>query len=147
MQATSGKSTQPAPRCNAPASTQNQAFTATLFFYKDVLGTPLKSVEALRATRPERIRRAPTVAETRALIAAVRPVAGYPTNLVARLLYGCGLRVSEPLNLRVKDVCFDGGKLFIGVRLKRPRQFRQQFAGRDDLYSKRLFQCQQIIIA
>lgn len=53
------------------------------------------------------------MAETRALITAVQPLAGYPTNLVARLLYGCGLRVSEPLNLRVKDVCFDDGKLFI----------------------------------
>ncbi len=28
----------------------------------------------------------------------------YPTNLIARMLYGCGLRVSEPLNLRIKDV-------------------------------------------
>jgi integrase len=31
-------------------------------------------------------------------------VGGYPTNLIARLLYGCGLRVSEPLNLRIKDI-------------------------------------------
>jgi len=98
---------------NVASATQNQAFNAILFFYKDVLGTPLKAVDALRATRPERVRRAPTVAETRALITAVQPLAGYPTNLVARLLYGCGLRVSEPLNLRVKDVCFDDGKLFI----------------------------------
>lgn len=78
-----------------------------------MLRQPLKAVDALRATRPERVRHAPTVAETRALIAAVQPVAGYPTHLVTRLLYGCGLRVSEPLNLRVKDVCFEESKLFI----------------------------------
>ncbi len=61
---------------NVAAATQNQAFNAILFFYKDVLGTPLKNVEALRATRPQRVRHAPTVAETRALLAAVQPVAG-----------------------------------------------------------------------
>jgi integrase len=98
---------------NVSAATQNQAFNALLFFYKDVLGTPLGAVDGLRATRPERVRRAPTVGETRALLAAVPAVGGYPTNLVARLLYGCGLRVCEPLNLRVKDVGFEEGKLFI----------------------------------
>src|SRR6266487_6049182 len=74
-------------RKNVSASTQNQAFNAILFFYKDVLGRPLQDVDALRATRPERVRRAPTVEETRALLAAVRNVAGYPTHLMTRLLY------------------------------------------------------------
>src|SRR2546427_13220812 len=40
---------------NVSASTQNQAFNAILFFYKDVLGTPLKEVDGLRSTRPERV--------------------------------------------------------------------------------------------
>jgi integron integrase len=95
------------------ASTQNQAFNAICFFYKDVLGYPLQNVDALRATRPTRVRHAPTVKETRALLAAVKDVGGYPCNLITQLLYGCGLRVSEPLNLRIKDVELDGGKLFI----------------------------------
>lgn len=95
------------------ASTQNQAFNAILFFYKDVLGQPLKNVDALRATRPDHVRHAPTVQETRDLIAAVRDAGGYPNNLVTRLLYGCGLRVSEPLNLRIKDLQFAGSRLFI----------------------------------
>lgn len=86
------------------ASTQQQAFNAITFFYKDVLGLPLKAVDALRVTRPARLRHAPTVAETRSLLRTVADVAGYPTNLIARLLYGCGLRVSEPLNLRIKDL-------------------------------------------
>jgi integrase len=85
------------------ASTQNQAFNALLFFYKAVLGKTLQQVDALRVTRPAHLRHAPTVAETRALLLAVRNLGGYPTNLIARLLYGCGLRVSEPLNLRIKD--------------------------------------------
>lgn len=105
--------TELALRKNVSAATQNQAFNAILFFYKDVLGQPLQAVEALRATRPERLRHAPTVGETRAVLAAVPAVGGYPTPLVARLLYGCGLRVSEPLNLRIKDVSFENGRLFI----------------------------------
>src|SRR5688572_28475785 len=44
-----------ARRRNVSASTQNQAFNALLFFYKDVLGQPLQNVNALRATRPDQI--------------------------------------------------------------------------------------------
>ena len=86
------------------ASSQNQALNAILFFYKEVLGQPLQGIDALRAKRPVHLRHAPTVEETRALLQTVRDAAGYPTNLIARLLYGCGLRVAEPLNLRIKDV-------------------------------------------
>lgn len=86
------------------ASTQNQAFSAIVFFYKDALERPLHGVDALRATRPARMRRAPSLSETQALLRAVRNAGGYPTNLIARMLYGCGLRVSEPLNRRIKDL-------------------------------------------
>jgi integrase len=95
------------------ASTQHQAFHAILFFYKDVLGQPLQAVEALRVTRPAHLRHAPTANETHTLLQTVRNVGGYPTKLVARLLYGCGLRVSEPLNLRVKDVNLERSSLCI----------------------------------
>jgi len=78
------------------ANTQNQAFNAIAFFYKDVPGTPLQNVDALRATRPAHLRHALSVDETRALPQAVCDVAGYPTNLIVRLLYGCGLRLTEP---------------------------------------------------
>lgn len=86
------------------AASQNQAFNSILFFYRDVLAQPLQAVNALRANRPVRMRNAPSLEDTQALLKTIRNVAGYPTNLIARLLYGCGLRVSEPLNLRVKDV-------------------------------------------
>jgi integron integrase len=95
------------------ASTQNQALNAILFFYKEVLGKPLQGIDALRAKRPPRMRHAPTVAQTQALLQAVPDISGYPTNLVARLLYGCGLRVAEPLNLRIKDVDQERPALFI----------------------------------
>src|SRR5437763_1049443 len=67
-------------------------------------GKAIGNVDALRAQRPVHERHAPTVSETQSLVASVCNEGGYPTNLVARLLYGCGLRVTEPLNLRIKDI-------------------------------------------
>lgn len=95
------------------ASTQNQAFNALVMFYRDVLVQPLAKVDALRARQPVRLREAPTTEETRALLASVRNVHGYPTRLVTHLIYGCGLRVTEPLNLRVKDVDLRGQRLVL----------------------------------
>ena len=105
--------TQLALHDNVAASTQNQAFNAVVFSYKAVLSQPLGNVDALRAKRPVHQRHAPSVAETQSLLQAIRNVAGYPTNLVARLLYGCGLRVSEPLNLRIKDISLQQASLCI----------------------------------
>jgi len=95
------------------AVSQNQAFNSILFFYRDVLGQPLQGVDTLRATRPARMRTAPSVEHTQALLKTIRNIGGYPTNLIARLLYGCGLRVSEPLNLRIKDVDLRRSRLCI----------------------------------
>ncbi len=95
------------------AVSQNQAFNAVLFFYQDVLGQPLQKVDALWALRPARMRTAPSIEHTQALPKTVRNLGGYPTNLIARLLYGCGPRVSEPLNLRIKDVDLKRGRLCI----------------------------------
>jgi hypothetical protein len=70
------------------ASTQNQALNAIVFFYQDVLHQQIEAVDALRAKRPVHARHAPTVQETRALLTTIPDSAGYPTNLVARILYG-----------------------------------------------------------
>lgn len=100
-------------RRGVSASTQNQAMNALVFFYKVVLESPLGIVEAARARRPERVRTALPVAETRALLGALEDVSGYATRLVAHLLYGAGLRVTEPLELRIKDVDVAGRRLAI----------------------------------
>ena len=75
------------------ASTQNQAFNAILFFNRKVLGQSIGNVNALRAKRPVQERHAPTVNETQLLLKTITNEGGYPTNLIARMLYGCGLRV------------------------------------------------------
>ena len=95
------------------ASTQNQAFNALLFLYRNVLGVELGEVNALRAKRQQHARHAPSREEVSSLLRSVRDEGGYPTRLVTFLLYGCGLRVNEPLALRIKDVLIDDSKLVI----------------------------------
>lgn len=107
------------------AATQNQALNALVFLYGKVLETPLGNVEALRVRRPAMVRTALTLAEVRSVLEAVEDVAGYPTRLVVRLLYGCGLRVSEPLELRIKDVDVTGGRLVLrGAKGDKDRMVR-----------------------
>ena len=95
------------------AATQSAALNAVLFLYGQVLGKPLEKVDALRVRRPAMIRTALSVDETRALLGAMEDYAGYPTRLIVRLLYGCGLRVTEPLELRVKDVDVVAGHIVV----------------------------------
>ena len=92
------------------ASTQGQALSALLFLYRHVLGDPLPWIDNIvRARRPLRVPVVLTPDEVRALIAQMN---GVP-KLVALLLYGGGLRLLEALRLRVKDVNFARGELFI----------------------------------
>lgn len=103
-------------------STQNVAFNAVRWFYQDVMGVHLKNVDAMRATRPVRVRHAPTVEETFRLMQDVRDVGNYPTNFITRILYQRGLRLCEPLDLRIKDVQFETRKLFImGGKFRKDR--------------------------
>lgn len=95
------------------ASTQNQAFCALLFFYREVLKVTLGKVDSLRAKKPVHLRYAPEQSEVSALLRSLKDEADYPTTLIVKLIYGCGLRVSEPLNLRVKDVLLSESKLVI----------------------------------
>lgn len=100
-------------RQNCSASSQNQAFNALLFFYRETLGVDVGKVDALRAKGPQYVRTAPTVDEVRALLAAIRDTAGYPTRLIVRMIYGMGLRVSEPLNVRLKDLNLADSRLIL----------------------------------
>ena len=100
-------------RQDVSASTQNGAFNAILFFYREVLKVEIGKVDSLRAKKAVHLRYAPERHEVMALIAALKDEADYPTSLIVKLIYGCGLRVSEPLNLRVKDVLLANSKLVL----------------------------------
>jgi integron integrase len=95
------------------ASTQNQAFNALLFFYRDVLKRELTSIDSLRAKRPAALRHCPTREEVLQILSLVADIYGYPTRLIVHLLYGCGLRVCEPLNLRIKDIDIKQRRVYI----------------------------------
>lgn len=86
------------------AATQNQALSALLFLYKEVLAEPLAWLDGLeRAKRPARVPTVLSLAEISALLAGLKGTKW----LMASLLYGSGLRLRECLGLRVKDVDFD----------------------------------------
>jgi integron integrase len=100
-------------RQGVAARTQNQALAALLFLYDDVMRRPLGDVDALRAKKPLHERTAPSREQVRALRLAVQDRPNLPARLLVDLLYGCGLRVSEPLELRVKDVLWCENQLVI----------------------------------
>ncbi len=84
-------------------STQNQAMNALLFLYKQVLHMQLDGyIDAVRADRKARLPVVLTPEETRRLLAIMEGQSG----LMARLIYGTGMRIMECARLRVKDVDF-----------------------------------------
>jgi integron integrase len=82
------------------ASTQNQALNALVFLYRHVLEIDLGQIGAVRARRPCRL---PVVLSPDEVMAVIDELDG-PRRLMAQLMYGSGLRVSECCRLRVKDV-------------------------------------------
>jgi integron integrase len=92
------------------ASTQNQAKSALLFLYRDVLEVDLPWLDnVLPAKTPKRLPVVLTRDEVQALLGRMRGTHW----LVASLLYGTGMRIMECLRLRVKDVDFARGEFLI----------------------------------
>jgi integron integrase len=92
------------------ASTQNQAQSALLFLYREVLSIDLPWLDGVvRAKTPSRLPVVITQAETSRLLAALHGT----HRLVGELLYGTGMRIMEALRLRVKDVDFGRGEILI----------------------------------
>lgn len=84
------------------ASTQNQALSAILFLYREVLHKPIANVEVTWANKPKRLPTVLSQEETRRVLARLTDT----NRLMGQLLYGSGLRLMECLRLRVKDVDF-----------------------------------------
>ena len=92
-----------ATRDRVAASTQNQALSALLFLYREVLGQELPWMENIR--RAKKLERLPTVLSREEVGALLSEMSGV-TWLMAALLYGAGLRLMECVRLRVQDVDF-----------------------------------------
>ena len=95
---------------NVAASTQNVAFNALLFLYRDVLNTTLPPLENVaRARRPARV---PVVFSKHEVAQLLDALSG-THRLLASLLYGSGLRLMEGVRLRVKDLDFEYSQITI----------------------------------
>ncbi|MDR4510064.1 MAG: phage integrase N-terminal SAM-like domain-containing protein, partial [Candidatus Brocadiaceae bacterium] len=95
---------------NVAASTQNQAFNALVFLYKQVLHIELGEFgQTERAKKPERLPTVMTKTEIGRVLASMSGM----HQLMAKLLYGCGLRLMECVRLRVKDIEFEQSQLFV----------------------------------
>ena len=86
------------------ASSQNQAFNALLFFFRHIIKNEFGELkDVVRAKRKPYI----PVVLSREEVDAIFGHLSYPYDLVAKLLYGCGLRLFECLNLRIQNFNFD----------------------------------------
>ena len=92
------------------ASTQNQALSALLFLYREVLELDLPWLDGIvRAKRPQRL---PVVLTRDEVRAVLQPLKGVP-RLMAYLLYGAGLRLLECCQLRVQDLDFGANQIVV----------------------------------
>ena len=92
------------------ASTQNQALSALLFLYREVLNVELPWLDGvIHAKRPQRL---PIVLSRREVRQLIDELGGLPRQM-SLLLYGSGLRVMECCRLRVKDVDFDANQIVV----------------------------------
>ncbi len=95
---------------NVSASTQNQAFSALLLLCREVLHVDLTEMRHnVRAKRGRKLPVVLSVDETRLLLAEIDD----SHRLMVELLYGAGLRLSELLRLRIKDIDFDNGVVLV----------------------------------
>jgi len=95
---------------NVSASTQNQALSALLFLYREVLGINLPWMDSMvRAKKPQRL---PVVLNRSEVSMVLERMEG-TYGLMARLLYGTGMRLMECCRLRVKDIDFGQREILI----------------------------------
>ncbi len=95
---------------NVSAGTQNQALAALLFLYRKVLDMALPWMDSIvRAKRPRRLPTVLSRSEVERLLVRIDGT----TGLIARILYGSGLRIIEAVRLRIKDIDFERGELTV----------------------------------
>ncbi len=107
-----------AVECHVAASTQNQAFNALLFLFRHILKKDFGDMRDV--PRAKKSKYIPVVLSRREIEAVLEHLY-YPYNLVVKLLYGCGLRLFECLQLRVQSFNLDEGILTIHAKGKKDR--------------------------
>lgn len=107
-----------AVKSKVAASTQNQAFNSLLFLFRHGLKGEFGDLRGV--PRAKKSLYVPTVL-SRKEIDAILEQLSYPHNLVVKMLFGCGLRLFEGLQLRVGDFNFEAGILTIHGKGKKDR--------------------------
>ncbi len=95
---------------NSAPSTQNQALSALLFLYNNVLEQPLTDVDAIRAKKPKRV---PIIMSKAEIKTVINNIDNIDHQLIAKLLYAGGLRLGEVLRLRVLNLDFEYERMLI----------------------------------
>lgn len=99
-----------AVRGDVSSSTQNQALAAIIFLYRTVLGIDIDDIgEVIRAKKPGLLPVVLSRDEVRTIISLLRD----DRRLIAHVLYGTGLRITECLSLRVQDIDFERNEILV----------------------------------
>lgn len=91
------------------AATQRQGLNSIIFLYREVLNIELGEISPVRSKKQ---RKPPTVLTQQEVQAVLRNMEG-THRLMAQLLYGCGLRLMECIRLRIQDIDFGKGRIFV----------------------------------
>jgi integron integrase len=96
---------------NLSPTSQNQAFYGIIFLYEQVLNISLKNqnIQALRAKERKHIPVVLTIDEVKKIISNITGI----YQLMVKIMYGCGLRMKEVQNIRIKDIDFGFDKIYI----------------------------------
>lgn len=98
-----------ASEVDVSANTQNQAFSAICYLYKEILNQPLENLSALRAKRPDRVRE---VLDQFELIQLFEHLQG-TALLTSRMMYACSFRIGEIGRIRIKDISFERRQIVV----------------------------------
>jgi integron integrase len=120
-----------AVNCHVAASTQNQAFNSLLFLFRHALKRDFGELRGVpRAKKSLYI----PVVLSREEIDTILAHLYFPYNLIVKLLFGCGLRLFECLQLRVRDFNFDAGVLTVHGKGKKDRTVPLPETAMDELH-------------
>jgi site-specific recombinase XerD len=104
---------------NWSATSQNQMISAIKFFYEQLLGRPRETYDLPRAKKPKQL---PTVFSEREVIAIIKATGNMKHQTILCLAYAAGLRISELVNMKIRDV--DSDRMVINIRQSKGRQDR-----------------------
>jgi len=122
-----------AVKCHVAASTQNQAFNSLLFLFRHALKRDFGELRDV--PRAKKSLYVPVVLSREEIDAIIQHLY-HPYSLIVKVLFGCGLRLFECLQLRVRDFNFDAGILTVHGKGKKDRTVPLPESIKDELHKQ-----------